>query len=1579
MSRIFISYSSTERAEALSIQQWLEKNGWENDVFVDVDPEHGLTGGEGWRNALRDAAGRCEAVILLLSKAWLSSKPCWNEFLLAEKYGKPCIPIRIDESVSVSELPHEIINNYQVIEKVAAPPVEFETRLKRALESAGAGPENFPLPPGRRPYPGLRALTEQDAALLFGRDADVLSTIDSLREVRATGRRRLFILLGASGAGKSSLMRAGIWPRINRDDRNFIAFPVIRPSNAILSGKEGLWQALEASCADERRARHISTTTPRTRAAIRIAAESSPEALLSFFTDINKAASAALVNQTPYLPSPVLFIDQGEELLNPEGALEADIFFRLLQPIWERDPQFILFIAIRSDVYPQLQTDPRIPQQQIHPFNLSPISSAGLLQVIDGPAKRVGLKLEPALTAALLRDSEGADALPLLAFTLERLYEERLDDKSLTLADYVRLGGVKGAIEAAVRKVRYDAETQGVKPSDLDALLRRTFIPYLARVNEAGQFARRLSELSEIPSDCHTLVDTLVAQRLLLIDQRGESKTVEIAHEAILREWSLLAGWLDAERNFLEWREQIGRSRKQYEQGESDLLSGRSLMIAQSFMDTRSESVSESDRLFIQNSIDAENQRIAEEEAEKETLRRAELDAAKSREEVAITAATAEKKLADAARKTSNKMRRIAFLMGILALITGVAGYIAYSNGQKAKESAQKEKIASEQANWNAMENESRSLALIGEDVRNNSDGDKATALAWLALPHDKNMSDRPITNEASSLVYKRIAKLKKIFSYPDDVIVFDKDGDKFINILMSKNKARIIDANSLKEIQTFPNVTLCNYDYDDNSDYIKNLDSNYKEIYKHPYISSEPAYFIDADTLMLCHSDGAVRIWKLGEEKPISSFLLNNLNIEKISLNANKPQGIAISNDGNASIWDLSTGTKITDMIAPPNAFDNFSWGLFTKEHNRLIAYYGEEYHDEHTILWDTQTGQEISTINKDGGSIDKTDIRINPDQESALLAFYNRDIAFISLIDGSQKQKLKNLNGAAGTPGAYFFGDGQFIVGHEYDRHQSDLIDANTGKSILELCTDTTSPAYLSDDKTLAACASFGNPGNITIWQKTEENEFKLAKTIPRAINSTIEVDRLLNSIYGIIVQPLYYHAQTRLIDAKNGTSIQTLIGESLDNRRDPGPFAETDIKIAKNTLLIKESIGYREEYKSTASLWNIYRETPNTLALSSPAKKMATINNKLALGVTNNGMAKIWSMISGKIISEFHEHKDAITSVGYNKDKNLVITGDWSGRAIMWSPLTGKVRNTLHGHSSGVTDVGFSIDGKFVLTASHDGTAKIWDVESGSLMSTLQGHNGSVMSASFSPDGNKVLTASTDETAILWDANTGKQLVILEGHTGPIFKAHFNHDGNQVITASEDHTAQVWDTNTGKNIAILKKHNGYVNDALWSPNGKLILTISEDKTGILWDDETFEPIHILKGHLGAIRNADFSSDNKQLTTVSGDQTLRLWDIETGSMLATYSGHEKTIHSVAFGLDNTVAATASEDGTVKLWNIFPGSLKERIAEVGKTMAQLQPLTKDECEQYDVNNIRDAKVVCQTTESIPQPVQPNE
>src|SRR5262249_53213997 len=146
----------------------------------------------------------------------------------------------------------------------------------------------------------------------------------------------------------------------------------------------------------------------------------------------------------------------------------------------------------------------------------------------------------------LLQDAKGADALPLLAFTLERLYESRLEGKALRLSDYRQMGGVGGAIEAAATQARAQMQARGIDGSQIDSLLRRTFLPHLARVNETGEFARRVANLQEFAAECLPVLDVLVTQRLVVADHRDEGRTVEIAHEAILREWPLLVGWLDS-------------------------------------------------------------------------------------------------------------------------------------------------------------------------------------------------------------------------------------------------------------------------------------------------------------------------------------------------------------------------------------------------------------------------------------------------------------------------------------------------------------------------------------------------------------------------------------------------------------------------------------------------------------------------------------------------------------------------------------------------------------------------------------------------------------------------------------------------------------------------------------------------------------------------------------------------------------------------------------------------------------------------------------------------------------------------
>ena len=127
-------------------------------------------------------------------------------------------------------------------------PVVFDSaglqRLLNGLRTLGIGAEHFPWPPpddpDRAPYRGWAPLEEADAAVFFGRDAQILRGLDVIRGMRSTGVESIFVILGPSGAGKSSFLRAGLLPRLRRDDRRFVPLPIVRPERAVLTGELGL-------------------------------------------------------------------------------------------------------------------------------------------------------------------------------------------------------------------------------------------------------------------------------------------------------------------------------------------------------------------------------------------------------------------------------------------------------------------------------------------------------------------------------------------------------------------------------------------------------------------------------------------------------------------------------------------------------------------------------------------------------------------------------------------------------------------------------------------------------------------------------------------------------------------------------------------------------------------------------------------------------------------------------------------------------------------------------------------------------------------------------------------------------------------------------------------------------------------------------------------------------------------------------------------------------------------------------------------------------------------------------------------
>jgi len=541
---IFISHSSRNNAKAIAVRDWLVRQGWGPlQVYLDLDSLHA---GERWRQALNSIGSNCEAVIACLSDDWIRSPECLREFVQAESAGKPIFPLTIEKIT----LPiPSFITDIQIANISENLDQGFE-KLRHGLLAARIGPQYFTWPPPDDPhrsvYRGLRALEEQDAAIFFGRDALIARGLDALRRMRTETDERALVILGASGAGKSSFLRAGLLARLRREESRFIVLPTIRPEMAALTGPLGL----EAS---------VGRGLGR-----RIDFASEPKTLSELFTELRAPALERLSRvtasrgETPHAEAPptiILAIDQAEELYNPDNT-ESARFLDLMSGALTREADTLAIFTIRSDSYALLQTDKRLDPASHILFSLPPIPVAEFKNIIEGPAKlaRPPIEIEHELTQKLTDDLDSLDALPLLAFALERLRSDVGADAKLTLSNYrEHLGGIGGAIQAAF------AEALGTHPDrDTLALVRRAFVPGMVRVDESG-IRRRVATVAGLPAETMQLVDKLVQQRLLVRDRRvsnGElTDTVEVAHEAILRQWPPLVGWIEEERNALRARD----------------------------------------------------------------------------------------------------------------------------------------------------------------------------------------------------------------------------------------------------------------------------------------------------------------------------------------------------------------------------------------------------------------------------------------------------------------------------------------------------------------------------------------------------------------------------------------------------------------------------------------------------------------------------------------------------------------------------------------------------------------------------------------------------------------------------------------------------------------------------------------------------------------------------------------------------------------------------------------------------------------------------------------------------------------
>jgi TIR domain len=340
---LFISHSSRNNDPAIKVRDWLREQGW-RDTFLDLDPEHGLAPGQRWQEELRKAGERCSAVIALVSPEWAASIHCRTEFLLTSQLGKRVFPVLIAPT-PFADLPAELTAHFQMGD-MSRPEIEADglNRLRIGLTRAGLHPGHFGWPPpgepNRPPYRGLHTLEEQDAAIFFGRDALIAKGLDALRRMRDGAPERMLVVLGASGAGKSSFLRAGLLARLQRDEESFLVLGILRPARAALSGPTGLAHALGLS-------------GPFTAEAIaaRFAAIRAP-----VVDRLARYAQAGRETYTARPPTLILPIDQSEELFAADQK-EVAAALAGLAAAFAADENLLAIVTIRSDGFAALQAE----------------------------------------------------------------------------------------------------------------------------------------------------------------------------------------------------------------------------------------------------------------------------------------------------------------------------------------------------------------------------------------------------------------------------------------------------------------------------------------------------------------------------------------------------------------------------------------------------------------------------------------------------------------------------------------------------------------------------------------------------------------------------------------------------------------------------------------------------------------------------------------------------------------------------------------------------------------------------------------------------------------------------------------------------------------------------------------------------------------------------------------------------------------------------------------------------------------------------------------------------------------------
>jgi WD40 repeat protein len=523
---IFISHSSTDDASARHVADWLTSRGFRT-LFLDFDPIRGIPAGRNWEQELYARLRQAAAMVFLSSRASVASPWCFAELALARAMGVRVLPVRIE-----SDARHPLLRDVQAVDLAGEEDAALQ-RLASSLRLSGLDPATiFDWDPARSPYPGLRSFQADDAAMFFGRENEINELIERLRSLF---RSASLALVGPSGSGKSSLVHAGLLPRLSRLPAEWEVLPPVFPGDRPVT-------ALARSLA-----RRLSElVTP-------VSWRHVEERLRQHPGELSELARDLAEGQGRPRRMVLLVIDQAEELLTLTGDEAREEFIQIMCPAASGTGPLRLLFTLRSEFLSGFLRQPGLADLIRDSTAIGPLERSRMSAVITGPAQRAGLIFQPGLVEQMVEDAQGGDALPLLAYTLRQLCERAGPHASISVADYKASGGVLGALRGQADRLLGDLDRAGLGSVVLPALVK------LVTVGDGDEPTRRRLARSGLTPLESQVIDAFRDAHLVISDQADDTPVVTVAHEALLRTWPPLAGAIEAARENLRQRAQLER------------------------------------------------------------------------------------------------------------------------------------------------------------------------------------------------------------------------------------------------------------------------------------------------------------------------------------------------------------------------------------------------------------------------------------------------------------------------------------------------------------------------------------------------------------------------------------------------------------------------------------------------------------------------------------------------------------------------------------------------------------------------------------------------------------------------------------------------------------------------------------------------------------------------------------------------------------------------------------------------------------------------------------------------------------